>query len=123
MISQGKLDKLELGNLDSQRDWGHSKDYVRAMHLILQHHEPDDFVISTGQTHSIREFCEIVFRKLGLDYKEYVVQNPKYMRPEELRYLCGDCSKAKKVLQWTPVYTFDSMIDEMINQWLQHLPA
>ncbi len=117
MISQGKLDKLELGNLDSQRDWGHSKDYVRAMHLILQHSEPDDFVISTGQTHSIREFCEIVFNKLGLDYKKYVVQNPKYMRPEELNYLCGDCTKAKKVLNWVPAYTFDSMIEEMIESW------
>ncbi len=118
LISQGKLDKLELGNLDSERDWGHSKDYVRAMHLILQHHEPDDFIISTGQTHSIREFCEIVFKKLNLDYRNYVVQNPKYMRPEELRYLCGDCSKAKKILKWIPDYTFDAMIDEMINQWL-----
>jgi GDPmannose 4,6-dehydratase len=117
LISRGKLDKLELGNLDSQRDWGHSKDYVRAMHLILQHTEPDDFVISTGQTHSIREFCEIVFQKLGLDYRKYVVQNPKYMRPEELRFLCGDCSKAKATLHWTPTYTFDSMIDEMIRQW------
>ncbi len=117
LISRGKLDKLELGNLDSQRDWGHSKDYVRAMHLILQHSEPDDFVISTGQTHSIREFCEIVFNKLGLDYKKYVVQNPKYMRPEELNYLCGDCSKAKKVLNWAPAYTFDAMIEEMIESW------
>jgi len=117
LISQGKLDKLELGNLDSERDWGHSKDYVRAMHLILQHKEPDDFVISTGQTHSIREFCDIVFKKLGLDYKKYVIQNPKYMRPEELRYLCGDCSKAKSVLCWKPNYTFDAMIDEMIQQW------
>jgi GDPmannose 4,6-dehydratase len=117
LISQGKLDKLELGNLDSQRDWGHSKDYVRAMHLILQHSEPDDFVISTGQTHSIREFCDIVFKKLGLDYRDYVVQNPKYMRPEELRYLCGDCSKAQSILHWIPNYTFDGMIDEMIGQW------
>lgn len=117
LIAQGKLDKLELGNLDSQRDWGHSKDYVRAMHLILQHHEPDDFVISTGQTHSIREFCEIVFGKLGLDYRDHVVQNPKYMRPEELRYLCGDCSKAKNLLKWEPAYTFDGMIEEMIQQW------
>jgi GDPmannose 4,6-dehydratase len=121
MIKKGKLDKLELGNLDSQRDWGHSKDYVRAMHLILQHKEPDDFVISTGETHSIREFCEIVFKKLGLDYKEYVVQNPKYMRPEELRYLCGDCAKAKKVLGWKPDYTFDSLIEEMIQNWLDHM--
>jgi GDPmannose 4,6-dehydratase len=123
LISRGELDKLELGNLDSQRDWGHSKDYVRAMRLILQHPEADDFIISTGQTHSIREFCEIVFRKLGLDYKNYVTQNPKYMRPEELRYLCGDCSKARKVLNWTPSYTFDSMIDEMIQQWLDHFGA
>jgi GDPmannose 4,6-dehydratase len=121
MIKKGKLDKLELGNLDSQRDWGHSKDYVRAMHLILQHSEPDDFVISTGETHSIREFCEIVFKKLGMDYKEYVVQNPKYMRPEELRYLCGDCTKAKKVLGWKPDYTFDSLIEEMIQNWLDHM--
>ncbi|MBX7134672.1 MAG: GDP-mannose 4,6-dehydratase [Fimbriimonadaceae bacterium] len=116
MIAKGKLDKLELGNLDSQRDWGHSKDYVRAMHLILQRPTPDDFVISTGQTHSIREFCEVVFRKLNLDYREYVVQNPKYMRPEELNYLCGDCTKAKQVLGWIPEYSFDSMIDEMIEE-------
>jgi len=121
LISKGKLDKLELGNLDSQRDWGHSKDYVRAMHLILQHSEPDDFVVSTGEAHSIREFCDIVFKKLGLDYTKYVVQNPKYMRPEELRYLCGDCAKAKKVLGWKPDYTFDSMVEEMIQSWLDHI--
>ena len=120
LISMGKLDKLELGNLDSQRDWGHSKDYVRAMRLILQHPTPDDFVISTGETHTIRQFCEIVFRKLGLDYKKYVVQNPKFMRPEELNYLCGDCSKAKKILGWKPEYTFDSMVDEMIEEWKAH---
>ena len=120
LISQGKLDKLELGNLDSQRDWGHSKDYVRAMQLILQHPTPEDFVISTGETHSIREFCDVVFKKLGLDYKKYVVQNPKYMRPEELNYLCGDCTKAKRILGWKPNYTFDSMIDEMIADWKAH---
>lgn len=121
MIKKGKLDKLEMGNLDSQRDWGHSKDYVRAMHLILQHSEPDDFVISTGETHSIREFCDIVFKKLDMDYREYVVQNPKYMRPEELRYLCGDCTKAKKILGWKPDYTFDALIEEMIQNWLDHM--
>jgi GDPmannose 4,6-dehydratase len=114
LISKGKLDKLELGNLDSQRDWGHSKDYVRAMNLILRHEKPDDFVIASGETHSIREFCEIVFRKLGLDYREYVVQNPKYMRPEELKYLCGDSTKAREVLKWRPAYTLDTLIDEMI---------
>jgi GDPmannose 4,6-dehydratase len=114
LIKAGKLDKLELGNLDSQRDWGHSKDYVRAMHLILRHEAPDDFVIASGETHSIREFCDVVFKKLGLDYREHVVQNPKYMRPEELRYLCGDATRAREVLQWKPKYNLDMLIDEMI---------
>ena len=121
LIARGKATKLELGNLDSQRDWGHSKDYVRAMHLILQHHEPDDFVVSTGETHSIRDFCDIVFGKLGLDYRSYVVQNPKFMRREELRYLCGDCSKAKQILGWKPTYTLDSLVEEMIALWKEQL--
>ena len=120
LISKGKLDKLELGNLDSQRDWGHSKDYVRAMHLIMNHDVPDDFVISTGETRTIRDLCEIVFSKLGLDYREYVVQNPKHMRPEELSYLCGDCTKAKSVLGWQPEYTFDALIDEMLESWIRY---
>jgi GDPmannose 4,6-dehydratase len=115
LISMGKATTLELGNLDSQRDWGHSKDYVRAMHLILQHDQPDDFVIATGETHSVREFCEIVFKKLGMDYRKYVVQNPRFMRPEELNYLCGDSSKAKTTLGWKPEYTFEQLIDEMIE--------
>ena len=115
LISMGKAADLELGNLDSQRDWGHSKDYVRAMHLILQHDEADDFVIATGETHSVREFCEIVFNKLGMDYRKYVVQNPRFMRPEELNYLCGDSAKAKTTLGWKPEYTFEQLIDEMIE--------
>jgi GDPmannose 4,6-dehydratase len=115
LISLGKAAQLELGNLDSQRDWGHSRDYVKAMHLILQHHEADDFVISTGETHSVRELCDIVFRKLGMDYRQYVVQNPRFTRPEELHYLCGDCTKAKTVLGWKPEYTFERLIDEMIE--------
>jgi GDPmannose 4,6-dehydratase len=119
LISRGKVDKLSLGNLDSQRDWGHARDYVRAMHMILQHGQPDDFVIASGETHSIREFCDWVFKKLGLDYREYVVQDPKYMRPEELKYLCGDCSNAKDVLGWKPNYTFEALIDEMIEVQLQ----
>ncbi len=123
LISMGKLAKLELGNLDSQRDWGHSKDYVRAMHLILQHDTPDDFVIASGETHSIRELCDIVFRKLGLDYREYVVQSPKYMRPEELRYLCGDSTKARSVLGWKPHYTFEQLIDEMLEAFQVSLRA
>jgi GDPmannose 4,6-dehydratase len=123
LISKGKLDKLELGNLDSQRDWGHSKDYVRAMHMILNHDRPDDFIVSTGETRSIRDLCEIVFRKLGLDYREYVVQNPKYMRPEELNYLCGDCTKMRTVLNWKPDYSFEALIDDMLESWLRHFDS
>jgi len=117
-IKLGLVDRLELGNLDSKRDWGHSKDYTRAMHLILSHHEPDDFIIATGKSRSVRELVEYVFSKLDMNYTEYVVQNPKYMRPEELRYLRGDPSKAKDLLKWKPGYTFESMLDEMIEFWL-----
>ncbi len=120
-IKKGLENKLELGNMDSSRDWGHSKDYVRAMHMIINHKIPDDFIISTGESHSVRELCEVVFNKLGMDYKEFVVQNPKYMRPEELRYLKGDSTKSREVLGWQPEYTFDSMIDEMIQRWEQEL--
>jgi GDPmannose 4,6-dehydratase len=116
-IKKGLENKLELGNMDSYRDWGHSKDYVRAMHLILNHHTPEEFIVATGETHSVRDLCETVFSKLGMDYREYVVQNPKFMRPEELKYLKGDSSKSRKVLGWEPEYTFSSMIDEMIERW------
>lgn len=121
LIHLGKLDKLELGNMDSFRDWGHSYDYVRAMVKILNHNEPDDFVISTGETRSVRDFCQIAFEKLGLDYTKYIVQNEKYMRPEELKYLCGDSTKAKTVLNWTPTYSFETMVEEMIESWLKIL--
>jgi GDPmannose 4,6-dehydratase len=118
LIKKGKLNKLELGNMDSKRDWGHSKDYVKAMQLILAHDKPDEFVISTGESHSIRELCDIVFSKLGLSYHDYVTQNPKYLRPEELDYLCGDCTKAKTILGWKPEYTFDSLLNEMVDFWM-----
>lgn len=117
-IYQGKRDKLELGNLDSYRDWGHSKDYVRAMHMILNHDTPEEFIVSTGEAHSVRELCKIVFSKLGMNYEDYVVQDPKYMRPEELKYLKGDSSKARKVLGWKPEYNFETMLEEMIQNWL-----
>lgn len=116
-IRRGLGKTLELGNLDSYRDWGHSKDYVRAMHSILNHSEPDDFVVATGQTHSVRELCEFVFNKLGMDYRDYVVQNEKYLRPEELKYLRGDATKARTVLGWTPVYSFQDVLAEMIDFW------
>jgi len=120
-IKKGLQDKLELGNMDSYRDWGHSKDYVRAMHMILNHETPDEFIVATGETHSVRDLCQIVFSKLGMNYEDYIVQNPKYMRPEELKYLKGDPTKAREVLGWKPEYTFESMLEEMINRWDKEL--
>ena len=117
-IKLGLQDKLELGNMDSYRDWGHSYDYVRAMHMILNHDTPDDFIVATGVTHSIRQMCEYVFSQLDLDYKDYVVQNPKFMRPEELPYLKGDSTKIRKTLGWKPKYTFEMLMDEMIDHWI-----
>lgn len=119
-ISLGLQDSLELGNMDSYRDWGHSKDYVRAMHLILQQDKPDDFVISTMQTHSVRELVELTFSNLGLDYTKYVTQNPKFLRPEELKYLKGDSTKARTVLGWKPEYSFESLVEDMIQSWQDH---
>jgi GDPmannose 4,6-dehydratase len=120
-IKKGLQDKLELGNMDSYRDWGHSKDYVRAMHMILNHETPDEFIVATGETHSVRDLCEVVFSKLGMNYRDYIVQNPKYMRPEELNYLKGDPTKTKEVLGWQPDYTFETMLDEMIERWKNEL--
>ena len=119
LISLGLQDKLELGNMDAYRDWGHSYDYVRAMHLILQQPEPGDWVVATGETRSVRDMCEYVFSKLGLDYNQYVIQNDKFLRPEELPYLKGDCTKIKNEMNWTLTYTFEMMMDEMIEFWLK----
>tara|TARA_A100001515_G_scaffold143839_1_gene146105 strand:- start:8530 stop:9507 length:978 start_codon:yes stop_codon:yes gene_type:complete len=121
LIKKGLEDNLELGNMDSYRDWGHSKDYVRAMHKIVNHDVADEFIVATGETHSVRDLCEIVFNKLDMDYRDYIVQNPKYMRPEELKYLKGDSSKARKVLGWKPEYTFETMLDEMIQRWMEEI--
>ena len=120
-IKKGLEDKLELGNMDSKRDWGHSKDYVRGMNMILNHDTPDEFILATGRTHSVRDLCAHVFGYLGMDYRDYVVQNPKYMRPEELRYLKGDPSKAREVLGWEPEYTFETMMTEMVDHWMEVL--
>ena len=117
-IKLGKTDKLMLGNLDAARDWGHAKDYVYCMWLILQHDKPDDFVCSTGVSHTVKDLVEYVFGKLDLDWKKYVGQDEKFMRPEELDVLKGDCSKAKNVLGWKHSYTFETMLDEMIENWL-----
>lgn len=120
-IKLGLQDKLELGNMDSYRDWGHSKDYVRAMHAILNHDTADDFVVSTMETHSVREMCELVFSYLDLNYKDYIVQNPKFMRAEELPYLKGDSTKIRKSLGWKPEYTFEMLMHEMCDHWMDVL--
>jgi len=118
-IKLGLQDKLELGNMDSCRDWGHSKDYVRAMHLLLNQDKPDNYIVSTGVTKSVRDMCDYVFNKLELDYKDYIVQNPKFLRPEELKYLKGDSSKIREELNWKPEYTFETLMDEMIEFWMK----
>ena len=106
--------------MDAYRDWGHSKDYVRAMNMIINHDKPMDFVVASGVTHSVREMCEYVFSKLDMNYKDYVVQNPKFLRAEELKYLRGDSSKIRKVLGWKPEYTFETLMDEMVQSWKDH---
>ena len=116
-IKKGLSDKLMLGNLDAARDWGHAKDYVYCMWLILQHDEPDDFVCSTGVSHTIKELVGYVFSKLDLDWKKYVGQDERYYRPEELDVLKGDCYKAQKILGWKHIYTFETMLDEMLDYW------
>jgi GDPmannose 4,6-dehydratase len=118
-IALGLQDKLELGNLDAYRDWGHSKDYIKAMHLILQQPNPGDWVVATGETRSVRDMCKYVFEKLNLNYEDYIIQNQKFLRPEELKYLKGDSTKIRE-LGWKPEYTFESMMDEMIEFWVNH---
>ena len=117
-ISKGLRDELPLGNLDAYRDWGHSKDYVRAMHMIMNHTEPDDFVCATGVTNSVGDMCKYVFNKLDMDYKDYVTQDPRFMRAEELKYLRGDSTKLRETLGWEPEYTFETLMDEMIEHWM-----
>lgn len=116
-IKKGLSKELKLGNLNATRDWGHAKDYVEAMWMILQQDSPDDFVCSTGISHSVQELCEYVFGKLDLDWRDYVKQDEKFLRPEELNDLKGDYSKAKQILGWEPKYTFETMLDEMIEFW------
>ena len=118
-IKLGLTNQLALGNLDASRDWGHAKDYVHAMWLMLQHNHPDDFVCSTGVSHTVKDLVEYVFGKLDLDWNEHVTQDEKYYRSEELRFLKGDCSKAEKELGWKHTYTFETMLDEMIKYWLK----
>lgn len=118
-IKTGHATELRLGNLDARRDWGHANDYVRAMHLMLQQPEPDDFVVATGETHTVREFCELAFGEAGLDYREFVRVDEKFYRPAEVDLLIGDASKARRVLSWRPEYTFEEMIKEMVRTDLE----
>ena len=119
-IKLGLSNKLALGNLDATRDWGHAKDYVEAMWMILQQENSGDFVCSTGVSHSVRDLVEYVFGKLDLDWKSYVTQDEKFLRPEELNDLKGDSSHLRSLTGWEPKYTFETMLDEMIEYWLDH---
>jgi GDPmannose 4,6-dehydratase len=113
-IKLGLSTELRLGNLEARRDWGHAADYVRAMHLMLQQPQPDDYVVATGETHSVREFCDLAFSEVGLDYREFVSEDPQFYRPAEAAFLVGDATKARQVLGWRPRYTFRQLIAEMV---------
>jgi len=120
-IHKGLQDKLELGNLESTRDWGHAKDYVKVMWQLLQLDEPGDYVCATGTSHSVREFCEITFSKLGMNYKDYVIQDKKFFRPTELVDLKGSPEKLKNAIDLNFDFDLDSMIDEMIEYWMEKI--
>ena len=114
-IKLGLEKELRLGNLDAKRDWGYAKEYVEAMWLMLQQDEPDDFVIATGETHTVREFCDLTFKRLYLDYNDYVVVDPKFYRPAEVFELCGDYTKAKEKLGWEPKVKFSELVELMVD--------
>jgi GDPmannose 4,6-dehydratase len=120
-IKLGQAKELRLGNLESQRDWGFAGDYVEAMWRMLQQPEPDNFVIGTGETHSVKEFCEIAFGHVGLDYKEFVVQDPRYYRPAEVDLLISDSSKARKMLGWEPKVGFAQLVRMMVDADIERL--
>jgi GDPmannose 4,6-dehydratase len=115
-IGLGLQEKLYLGNLNARRDWGHAKDYVEAMWLMLQQSEPDDYVVSTGETHSVREFVDLAFSHAGLDYRQYVVSDPDLFRPAEVNLLLGDCSKASAKLGWKSQIGFEDLVREMVEE-------
>lgn len=126
-IKLGLANELRLGNLEAKRDWGFAGDYVRAMWLMLQQDEPEDFVVGTGETHSVREFCELAFAHVGLDYRDYVVQDPRLFRPAEVDLLVADPSKARKKLGWEPEVSFEELVKMMVDadlaRWRARLAA
>lgn len=115
-IKSGKQDKLYLGNLDAKRDWGFAGDYVEAMWLMLQQDKPDDYVVATNETHSVKEFCEIAFSHVGLNWETYVEVSEKYFRPAEVDLLIGDPALAKKVLKWEPKVSFKQLVEMMVDE-------
>ena len=120
-IKKGLTNKLELGNLNASRDWGHAKDYVKVMWLMLQQDEPDNYICATGVSHTIKDLCETVFSYLDMDWKDYVVTNKRYLRPEELEHLKGDPSKSVEKLGWELEYDFEMMMKEMVDYWMEKL--
>jgi len=120
-IKLGLAKELRLGNLDARRDWGHAKDYVKAMWMMLQAEAPDDYVVGTGESHSVREFAEIAFGHLGLDYRNYIVQDERFYRPAEIFHLIADPSKAKSKLGWDHHYRFETLVQEMVEHDLNLL--
>ena len=121
MIKKGLKDKLVLGNLDAKRDWGHAKEYVKAMWVMLQQDKPDDYVICSGENHSVKEFCEKAFAVVGLNYREYVKSSEKFLRPAEVDSLLGDSSKAEKKLGWKYDLSFDELVREMVESDLHSI--
>ena len=119
-IKLAQMKEVRLGNLDSLRDWGHAREYVRAMWMMLQQEEDDDFVIATGEQHSVREFAEVAFNYVGLDYRDYVVLDPQLLRPAEVETLLGDATKAKRQLGWQHEITFKDLVHEMVESDLRH---
>lgn len=119
-IKHGHATELYLGNLDAKRDWGHAKDFVEAMWMMLQHDKPDDYVVATGEAHTVREFATLAFERAGLDYSEYVKIDPSLFRPTEVNFLLGDCTKAKQVLGWKPKIGFIELVNEMVDYAMEH---
>ena len=114
-IKAGQQKDLRLGNLEARRDWGHAKDYVRAMYLMLQQDTPDDFVVASGGSHTVRQFCELAFGQANLDYRDYVVQDDRFYRPAEVESLIGDATKAHDTLGWSPEYSFEALVKDMVS--------
>jgi GDPmannose 4,6-dehydratase len=122
-IKLGLETELRLGNIDSQRDWGFAGDYVRAMHLMLQQDEPDDFVVATGETHSVRELLELAFAHLGLRWQDHVVVDERFLRPADVAMLVGDAGKARRVLGWQPTVSFPELVAMMVESDLRAVAA